>query len=264
MEIEEQKYKCRTAKIYFASLKSDNIEEFFQEKYNKWLYYNSFKVTIDKDIEAGWQRFYNILPENRKGEVLNRTVEISNFTKDGFSLTMDIFVDEEIKKYEELYADLESNSKYRELRLKIGTYNDHLKIIKEIGYKNDILCITKTLTLEKLEKLFDLLQDKQFIDYKTDKDFFNYAFGGVPIPIIGKRFKLIIWLKNKQLLRELLFGCKEQSTSGIVGSKENQSKIKKIIPSLFCSPKEKNLKLAKPKYKPDRDSDIIKDILATL
>lgn len=264
MNKEEPNYIYRGAKLYFATLKPDNVDLFFDAKYNQWLYFNSSKVSINgSSIKAGWERFVNMIPDKKEREILTRKAEVSCSTRDGFELTIACFVDEELKKYNSLYIELEGNSKYRELRLKIKKYIDYLAKIKGNGYDSDTICINKNLVAEQIKLLFENLIDSRFIDAKTDRDCFSFVLNGTPLPI-GKVFKPIIWLKNKQLLRELLFGHEVNSIIGIAGKVEIKIEIEKRISTLFCDSKNKPFKLASNKHVESTDSDKIKDILATL
>ena len=97
--------------------------------------------------------------------------------------------------------------------------------------------------------LFELLANSGFIPKKTDKDSFILAFGGKVDKYTN--FK-ITWLKNKQLLRELLIPLKH---SEII-----QAAFERLIPFVFINENNNPITLAKNKPVPSLDSDTIAEI----
>lgn len=97
--------------------------------------------------------------------------------------------------------------------------------------------------------LYDLLVENKFIPDETDKDGFNWVFGGNNKKYTSFKIK---WLKNKQLLRELLIPLKHPETK--------ISDIKRIIPQIFIDTKCNAITLANNKSVPSQDSDKLSEI----
>ena len=108
------------------------------------------------------------------------------------------------------------------------------------------------LTTDQLEKLFDSLVNGEFIPVTTNKDCFNWAFGIPDKKQPKKKWQPIVWLKNKQLLRELLISFK--NSEFIIAD------IERIVPLLFTDVKAKPYKLAQNRTVPSLDSDLIVEI----
>ena len=51
-DLRQQKLKTLTNNTKLAGLKSDNIEEYFKEKYHKWLFDNSDTTFIDDELHS--------------------------------------------------------------------------------------------------------------------------------------------------------------------------------------------------------------------
>ncbi len=97
--------------------------------------------------------------------------------------------------------------------------------------------------------LFELLVDGGFIPKDTDKDDFIWVFGGMN----GNNLKSkITWLKNKQLLRELLTPLKPLDIKSAV--------YERFVPLVFINDKGNPIALAKNKPVPSSDSDLIAEI----
>lgn len=116
------------------------------------------------------------------------------------------------------------------------------------------------LTTKQRSILFAELVNGRFIP-KDNKDCFYWAFGVIDEKEAKQpeKWQSIEWLKNVQILRELL-EAKEIMTFKDKGDKK---KMENKIPLLF----EKNGKprpLAKNKHKPDTDSDKIDEIVKKL
>ncbi|MGQ7867826.1 hypothetical protein [Sunxiuqinia sp. sy24] len=97
--------------------------------------------------------------------------------------------------------------------------------------------------------LCELLVDSGFIPEDTDKDDFVWAFGGLN----GNNLKSkITWLKNKQLLRELLMPLRPLDIKSTV--------YERFVPLVFINDKGNPIALAKNKPVPSSDSDLIAEI----
>ena len=123
------------------------------------------------------------------------------------------------------------------------------------------------LNESKLKHLFNGLVDNEFIDKQTNINHFYFVFGGLEVPPDTSELKPIKWLKNKQLLRELIFGRKYEgftdtgllNTNGVV-----KATVSKEIPLFFRDKNNRTLRLANDKFEPSCDSDIINNILKSL
>lgn len=107
------------------------------------------------------------------------------------------------------------------------------------------------LTDTQRDLLYNLLIDDNFISGDTDRDGFIWAFGGENYKYTS--FK-ITWLKNKQLLRELLEPLKHPDI--II-----KADFERIVPSIFIDSKGEAITLAKNKRILSQDSDRIAAIL---
>ncbi|WP_430972642.1 hypothetical protein [Sunxiuqinia rutila] len=97
--------------------------------------------------------------------------------------------------------------------------------------------------------LFELLVDGGFIPKDTDKDDFIWVFGGMNDNNLKSK---ITWLKNKQLLRELLTPLKPLDIKSAV--------YERFVPLVFINDKGNPNALAKNKPVPSSDSDLIAEI----
>lgn len=97
--------------------------------------------------------------------------------------------------------------------------------------------------------LFDLLVKDKFIPDKMDRDGFIWAFGGKND---GYTSFNITWLKNKQVLRELLTRLKHKDII--------QADFERLVPLVFIDKKDNPINLAKNKPVPSIESDTISEI----
>lgn len=115
------------------------------------------------------------------------------------------------------------------------------------------------LDREKGNELFKFLIKGAYIDSKTDEESFLFLMGctyGQP-----NELKLIKWLKNKQLLREML----EQIFHSSVDNKSLRIvDIERLTPLCFMNRDGNSLILAKRKFIFSIDSDNLKDKIATI
>lgn len=138
------------------------------------------------------------------------------------------------------------------------SWESYLNLLKSVSKRiklrkrnNGVVQITANLNDIQLNKLYELLIDYGFIPSYTDKDSFIWAFGGENTP---EEFIPIKWIKNKQLLRELLCGIIPFTNLKIAD-------IERRCPDLFTDEKEIPIKLSKNKKVPSLDSDNLKSIL---
>lgn len=106
-----------------------------------------------------------------------------------------------------------------------------------------------SLTEPKRDLLFDRLVMDGFIPKNTDKEGFKWVFGWKNDKYTSFQIK---WLKNKQLLRELLIPLRH---SDII-----QADYERLVPIFFIDKKENYISLAKGKHIESTDSDKIAEI----
>lgn len=126
---------------------------------------------------------------------------------------------------------------------------------KDVANKN--ACFARSFTDAERQKLFDGLINGGFIPTDTNRNHFAFVFGGVPIPDNEKPFQPLKWMKNKQLLRELL-------TEERIKECLTNAGVERITPDLFIDKKGNLFKLSKNKHISNRDSKKIVKIFATL
>ena len=91
------------------------------------------------------------------------------------------------------------------------------------------------------EKLYRMLKDKQFVDESTERLNFLYQMGCTeerPMDVLP-----IKWLKNKQLLREMLEGWLQP----IFNNSFTKAMMERICPHVFINKKGEKLSLSKNK-----------------
>lgn len=102
------------------------------------------------------------------------------------------------------------------------------------------------------ETLFAALIKDGFISTTTDSDSFLWGLGSTLTTPVN--FTPIVWLKNKQLLRELLEPIVDISKADMA----------RAVPLIFSNRAKTALYLAKNKPIPSKDSDKIKNMIATI
>ena len=107
--------------------------------------------------------------------------------------------------------------------------------------------------------ILEHLKEKGFVEKNTEPKNFLWQMGCTEE--LPDKVKPIVWLKTKQLLREMLeqwFGrlLQEQSL--------NKAKIKSLCSQIFIDKQGDMIHLAKNKVVPSQDSDDLKEFLATI
>jgi len=107
--------------------------------------------------------------------------------------------------------------------------------------------------------LYNFLVSKSFISAETDESSFLYLMGCTTEQ--PKELKLITWLCNKQLLREML----ELLYKTLIENKNLlKAKLEELTSHCFVGKKGNPYKLAKRKVRLSKESDDIKNKIATL
>lgn len=121
--------------------------------------------------------------------------------------------------------------------------------------------ITREFSDEQQKKLyFELTKDYPIKTVKEsfmsgDYNDFCFVFGHSNYSY-EKRFKCLVWKKNKQLLRELLEAVKNKDI--------RPKKMEDVVPKLFVDESRQPFILAKNKKKESIESDFIRDIIKEL
>lgn len=180
-----------------------------------------------------------------------------------FKIARRMLNDEIIVWNYEIFLDFEENCDVKDtrficLRMFNRTYETAMWYIdkaedqlnEENGLAQNQLAQLKTnLSDTQRALLFDLLVKDGFIPYDTDPAGFIWVFGGESDKYTSFEIK---WLKNKQLLRELLIPLRH---SDII-----QADYERIAPIIFIDKKGNQISLAKAKHIESTDSDKIAEI----
>jgi hypothetical protein len=133
---------------------------------------NSHEVTSDGTPLNQFDKLMLSFPTK---EPQTGTVEVSDTTKGGYQLTEQMFIDEQLRKYEPMYTRTIGSVKNREQNIKLRIWIDYLK--KRQGSENPKAIVT-TIDGDKwdTQEIY-----KQFNDvlFKCDKEVFNdwFVFG---------------------------------------------------------------------------------------
>jgi len=104
-----------------------------------------------------------------------------------------------------------------------------------------------------------LLKERGFVPSSTDPSVFLYQMGCTDE--CPQQLGPIVWLKNKQLLREML----ELWFRRLIADKAlSKARIEEICPQVFVGEDGLQLSLAKPKPVPSLESDELKKFFATV
>lgn len=203
------------ARIHLIGLRPNNVDEFYNKKFNRWLLFKSSKVKFNERlIENPIERFFLMLPKNENGEPQDGEVEISGTTPKGYELYEDDFIHDELIILTPLYNEIEKTTE-TELSKQLKQYIDFLNQRKEQIEKintpkektqhlpNELNTtqqqkphqLNTGLTDTQLNTLADGLISNGFIN-EADKECFIWAFGGTNDI---ETFTQIQWPKMKNL-----------------------------------------------------------------
>lgn len=136
--------------------------------------------------------------------------------------------------------------------------NDVVNLKVDDGDKT-ITCFPPCRTYEQGNNTLRFLIEKKFIPKDTDTMSFLYLMGCTDER--PSNISQIKWLKNKQLLREML----ELWFKPLLDEKSfKKADMERKCPQIFVSPKNNKMKLAKNRPKPSTDSDNLFIFFATL
>jgi len=114
---------------YLRDLTSNNVEDFYTQKIQEYLYYMSDTVTMEngETIPKGVSRFLMNLPENRQGDPnIKGTVKMNGKTVDGFEINEKYLIEREMSDLKELAKDVDLIHDV-DLRCKFEYYNVFLE-----------------------------------------------------------------------------------------------------------------------------------------
>lgn len=209
------------AKIHLIGLRPNNVDEFYIEKFNRWLLLKSSKVKFNERlIENPIERFFLTLPKNENGEPQDGVVEISGTTPEGFELSEYEFIHDELIILTPLYNEIEKTTNTA-LRIKLKHYIDFLNQRKEQIKKintpkeqpqseqsndktttgNQPPHFNCDYTDEELTATFEKLKNGKYIHSESDLDSWIYLCTGRE----GKEFtKPIDWTKSGALFTQFI------------------------------------------------------------
>jgi len=147
-----------------------------------------------------------------------------------------------------------------------GISTEHYTVIESVDkwlstqrkyYQNpkiDLLdiAITWEFSVEQQKLLFEGLIKDKFISDSCNYNDFCYIFGNDNYSD-KKVIKRLMWIKNKQLLRELLEAVKNPNIT--------KADMEKVVPNLFINKKGQPIELAKNKKVLNTDSDKIEELI---
>jgi hypothetical protein len=125
----ENTYKgnYRYLKLHLSGLTPDNIDEFYEKKFNEYVYYHSEKVTINgKEIEPGLKRILLTFPDEN-GNPNIESLEVGGFTKEGFPITEKMFIESELDKITKRYNEDTKSAFDLDIKAKAELYLNYLK-----------------------------------------------------------------------------------------------------------------------------------------
>lgn len=131
-----------------------------------------------------------------------------------------------------------------------GNMNNGDSLPSIFGRRDLPVGLNTKLGHRQASSLFDWLKKGGYIDKDADCNSFTWALGGAPVDA----YRPIVWLKTKQLLRELLEGV----------ATDSKANIERRVRQLFVDQSGAPYALAKNKQVPSQESDSIADFLATL
>lgn len=261
-----------SADVYRPDLKSTNTYQIckkIEDELNS--YYLAIKNNENFDTQS---KATNIKYELNKIESIPLRISILKILCDTTNPTLQIGVKiakDKMCKVDQLIIDKDQqrwDSEYSILRSSMVEEIEKLESLpKEETTLKSFARFLIPLNESKLKHLFNGLVDHKFIDKLTNINHFYFAFGGMEVPPNTSDFKPIKWLKNKQLLLELIFGIisKDFNHNGLVNTYGVvKSTVKKEVPLFFRDKSNRKLRLANNKFEPSIDSDTIKNILENL
>lgn len=192
--------------------------EALQEQYKE--YYSIIEENVILPIKEKGRELAGLLFEyedkNRLQEAFNEIADLTKQNIESISICIDKFFDftsdVKIVGFDFSFIDFEYMIKELYAEIKNNPYGIKPKH-KPIFEKNTITSppsppakLIKSLTINKQNYLYSKLTEKSlFLPVGTDFDSFCFVFGNSPKP---ENFKPLKWLKNRQLLREIIITLK--------------------------------------------------------
>lgn len=121
------------------TLRADNVLEVFNRQLNIYKVTHSDSVIVDGETLNGMQRGMFLLLGRNDKDGLNtaKNIEISDVDKNGIPLTLERFINNQLKRYEPLYLETIGSRQYDAENAKLKLYIDFLKSYKIDEKKDD-------------------------------------------------------------------------------------------------------------------------------
>jgi len=157
---------------------------------------------------------------------------------------------------------LDDNDNFSEIKFitfEITRVEGHLEYMTQYNESRQATKTYLNFLKKKLEELQEQTNIKHIQQIIPDSDLPEVVLLWLQVNkyIKDLKAKPIQWLKNKQLLRELLTHPKIKCDLSIAD-------MERLTPTMFVDKKGQSIKLAKNKVEPNEDSDKLRDFLATL
>jgi len=140
-----------------AGLRPDNIKEIYERNFARWRYLISSEVIIEGEKIEGIERWL-MLWHDKDGNPNAKTFTVSDTIKDGFPLTEEKFIEEQLYKYEPIYNKTKGSEINRDINLKTKAYIDFLKDILAKKYKENSIKKEVLPPQPSVESPFSVLQ----------------------------------------------------------------------------------------------------------
>lgn len=155
--------------LYSLGVTKSNVHEIFERNFNRWRVSNSHEVTSDGTPLNQFDKLMLSFPTK---EPQTGTVEVSDTTKGGYQLTEQMFIDEQLRKYEPMYTRTIGSVKNREQNIKLRIWIDYLK--KRQGSENPKAIVT-TIDGNKWNT-GEIYKQFNGVLFRCSKDVFNDWF----------------------------------------------------------------------------------------
>lgn len=216
--------------------------------------YKDWKFPFDSYIEGFKFGYMLPLPESKDNLLNNIPFDYNSFT---YYQIDGAVTKSSAKAFGQIIGAI-----YRAFEVIISRIDEYSGMFDMIPEPKPFDGLLLELNAEQLDKLF-LLLTSNFIDAETDRQSFDYIFGGKEKPI---QFEPLVWILSKQLLRELLTGLQKEIkfNKKHPETRELSNEIERQTSTFFVDKNKKPLQLASNKIVLSLESDHIKNFLATI
>lgn len=109
--------------LYDLGVTKDNVQEVFKRNFLRWRISNSHEVFENGRLLSEFDKTMLLLPSI---ETKPFNVKVSDTTKQGYPLTIEMFINEELKKNEPLFTQTKGSRINRETNIKLKIWIDYL------------------------------------------------------------------------------------------------------------------------------------------